>query len=96
MTVVNDQTLSIKLKAVNYQFKQAVASTSLTWIPSPAAVQKYGAAFGSHPVGAGPFVVSSITPQVKTVMKRNPGYWQQGRPSGRTGVHVQSRPAAER
>jgi peptide/nickel transport system substrate-binding protein len=80
MTVVNAQTLSIQLKAVNYQFKQAVASTSLTWIPSPTAVQKYGAAFGSHPVGAGPFIVSSITPQVQTVMKANPSYWQQGRP----------------
>lgn len=80
MTVVNDLTLLIKLKAVNYQFKQAVASTSLTWIPSPTAVQKEGAGFASHPVGAGPFVVSSITPQVETVMKRNPEYWQKGKP----------------
>ena len=80
MTVVGDLTLVIKLEAVNYQFKQAVASTSLTWIPSPTAVQKYGKNFASHPVGAGPFVLSSISPQVETVMKRNPDYWRKGKP----------------
>jgi peptide/nickel transport system substrate-binding protein len=80
MTVASDLTLVIKLKGVNFQFKQAVESTSLTWIPSPAAVKQYGSAFGSHPVGAGPFVVSSISPQVETVMKRNPDYWEPGKP----------------
>ncbi len=80
MTVTSDLTLVIKLKAVNYQFKQAVESTALTWIPSPTAVQKEGKAFATKPVGAGPFVVSSISPQVETVMKRNPDYWQKGKP----------------
>jgi peptide/nickel transport system substrate-binding protein len=80
MTVVNDLTLSIKLNAVNYQFDQAVATSALTWIPSPTAVAKYGANYGNHPVGAGPYELSSITPSVQTVLTRNPDYWQKGLP----------------
>jgi peptide/nickel transport system substrate-binding protein len=80
MTVVNDLTLSIKLNAVNYQFDQAVATSALTWIPSPAAVAKYGASYGSHPVGAGPYEFSSMIPSVQTVLTRNPDFWQKGLP----------------
>jgi peptide/nickel transport system substrate-binding protein len=28
-----------------------------------------------HPVGAGPFIVTSLTPGTKVVLKRNPNYW---------------------
>ena len=80
MTVVNDLTLSVQLSAVNYQFKQAVSTSALTWIPSPTAVTKYGANFGNHPVGAGPYELSSMTPSVQVVVKRNPYYWQKGLP----------------
>ncbi len=51
-----------------------------TWIASPAALQKEGASFGQNPVGAGPFVVTTNTPNNELVVKKNPNYWQAGRP----------------
>jgi peptide/nickel transport system substrate-binding protein len=50
-------------------------------IASPTAVQTMGAkAFAVKPVGAGPFEVVSDTLSSALVLKKNPGYWQQGRP----------------
>lgn len=53
----------------------------VNWIASPAAVRKMGEkAFALKPVGAGPFVVVSDTLSSQLVLKKNPGYWQRGRP----------------
>jgi peptide/nickel transport system substrate-binding protein len=43
-------------------------------IQSPAAIQKYGADLGLHPVGTGPFSFVSYTPNVNVVVKRNDAY----------------------
>jgi peptide/nickel transport system substrate-binding protein len=45
-------------------------------------VKKMGAkAFGVHPVGTGPFMVTQFSPGSPTiVLKRNPYYWQKGLP----------------
>lgn len=51
-----------------------------TWIASPTALQKEGASFGQNPVGAGPFVVATNTPNNELVVKKNPNYWQAGHP----------------
>ncbi|HEX9042493.1 MAG TPA: ABC transporter substrate-binding protein [Trebonia sp.] len=51
-----------------------------TWIASPAALQKEGTSFGSNPVGAGPFQVVSNVPNNELIVKKNPTYWQAGRP----------------
>ena len=37
-------------------------------------------AFALKPVGAGPFTVVSDTPGSQLVLKRNPHYWEQGKP----------------
>ncbi len=51
------------------------------WIASPTAVQKMGEkAFAVSPVGAGPFMVVSDTLSNELVLKKNPTYWQTGRP----------------
>ena len=47
---------------------------------SPAAVEKYGADFGQHPVGTGPFVFESWTQGQQIVVKKNPSYWEPGKP----------------
>jgi peptide/nickel transport system substrate-binding protein len=47
---------------------------------SPAAVQKYGKDFGSHPVGTGPFVFKEWVRGSHVTLDRNNAYWQQGHP----------------
>ena len=44
-------------------------------IVDPLAVKKEGAAYGQHPVGTGPFELSSWQPGNKLVLTRNPYYW---------------------
>jgi peptide/nickel transport system substrate-binding protein len=50
------------------------------WIASPTALKSEGASFGTNPVGAGPFMVASNTPNSELVVKKNPNYWQAGHP----------------
>lgn len=55
--------------------------TTVSWMVSPTALAKMGKkAFLLKPVGAGPFEVVSDTLSEKLVLKRNPRYWQKGRP----------------
>jgi peptide/nickel transport system substrate-binding protein len=54
-------------------------STTFGMIADPAAVAKYGAAFGSTPnsgAGAGPYEVTTFTPPGSVVMKAKTNYWQ--------------------
>lgn len=44
-------------------------------IPSPAAIEKYGANFPLHPVGTGPYMLSSFHPGSQLVLRANPNYW---------------------
>lgn len=51
------------------------------WIASPTALESESeAAFGQHPVGAGPFEVVSNTPSASLVLTKNPHYWEPGHP----------------
>jgi peptide/nickel transport system substrate-binding protein len=54
-------------------------STTFGMIADPAAVAKYGAAFGSTPnagAGAGPYEVTTFSPPTSVVMKAKQNYWQ--------------------
>src|SRR5487761_242704 len=74
-------TLVIHQAIPNAAFVNQLFDTIPTWIASPTAVQKMGElAFAKNPVGAGPFVVESDTYSNQVVVKRNPAYWQAGRP----------------
>jgi peptide/nickel transport system substrate-binding protein len=61
-------------------FTQAQFSGSLGMIVSPAALEQYGRDIGNHPVGAGPFMITSWLRDNRMVLTRNPHYWQQGMP----------------
>lgn len=47
---------------------------------SPTAVKARGEKFGREPVGAGPFRVASYAPGASLSLRKNPGYWQKGKP----------------
>ena len=65
----------------NAAFINQLFDSITTWIGSPTAIQKMGEqAFAKDPVGAGPFVVDSDTYSNQVVVKKNPSYWQAGRP----------------
>lgn len=46
-------------------------------ISSPTAIQKYGADYGKHPVGTGPYQFSDWVPADHLTMVKNPDYWDQ-------------------
>ena len=49
-------------------------------IASPAAIQKWGADYGLHPVGAGPFKMAAYAKDSRTVLEKNGDYWDKGKP----------------
>ena len=49
-------------------------------IGSPAAFQKWGADYGRHPVGAGPFKLSEYAKDSRTVLEKSGDYWSTGKP----------------
>lgn len=49
-------------------------------ISSPAAMRKWGSNYGLHPVGTGPFEFVSWVKNDHLILKRNPHYWQKGKP----------------
>jgi peptide/nickel transport system substrate-binding protein len=61
-------------------FAEAVIDSALNWIASPTALAKEGKGFGTAPVGAGPFTVSSDDPSQKLVLAANPNYYIKGEP----------------
>lgn len=65
------QTVRIPLTRPNLQFPAAVA---------PSWIVKKGAEDFTRPVGTGPFVFESLKPGQQSVMRRNPRYWDRGKP----------------
>ena len=81
VTAAGTDTVVIKLSAPDGAFIDEIFDSTADWIASPTAVQKMGEkAFAVSPVRHGPFVVVSDTLSSALVLKRNPGYWQKGRP----------------
>jgi peptide/nickel transport system substrate-binding protein len=86
MKVVDAQTLQVTLNAVDSTWSQVLAiggQGGLAEIPSPTAVAKYGANYGTSPsttVGAGPFTLSSWIAGQSATMTRNPKYWNSPQP----------------
>ena len=50
------------------------------FISSPAAVRKWGAEYGQHPVGSGPFSFAEWVKDDHITLKRFSGFWQRGLP----------------
>ncbi len=60
----------------------ALATSVDDFMVSPTAFNAAGseAAYGLHPVGAGPFIVQSYSPNVSMSLTRNPNYWNPREP----------------
>ncbi len=81
VTAVGTSKVQIKLKSVFAPIIASFIDSTANWIASPTAYKKMGEkAFALKPVGAGPFEVVSDTLSSVLVLKKNPGYWQKGRP----------------
>ena len=83
-TVVDAQTLTIKLASINGQFPRTLsANQSMSSIASPAALKASGnnqASYDNAPVGAGPFTMKEWVRDSKITFVRNPTYWNAPRP----------------
>ncbi|HEX8007237.1 MAG TPA: ABC transporter substrate-binding protein [Trebonia sp.] len=80
VTVDGPYSLVVHQIVPNGAFIDQLFDSIPNWIASPTALQKEGASFGQNPVGAGPFEVATNVPNTELVVKKNPGYWQTGRP----------------
>ncbi|PRZ44231.1 peptide/nickel transport system substrate-binding protein [Antricoccus suffuscus] len=74
------KTLVFHLNAPNAGLPE-ILSSRLGLIASPAAREKEGTAFGSKPVGAGPFTLETFTPGSTISLKRWTGYKEAGVPA---------------
>jgi peptide/nickel transport system substrate-binding protein len=81
VTAPDAYTVAISQKLPDGAMVDQFFDSIVNWIASPTAVQKMGEkAFALRPVGAGPFEVVSDTLSSQLVLKKNPSYWEQGRP----------------
>jgi glutathione transport system substrate-binding protein len=87
--VMDQYTAKAVLKTPFGAFPPTVAHPSLQLL-SPAAIKKYGAEVGRHPVGTGPFVFANWSPDTLTV-ERSQHYWRPGLPH-LSSVTVRSNP----
>jgi peptide/nickel transport system substrate-binding protein len=71
--VVDPTTAKVLFSAPYPAFATLVAEPTLG-ISSPAALEKYGADYGTHPVGTGPFVFESFTSDSEVKLTRNDDY----------------------
>ena len=71
--VVDDSTVKVTFKVANGGFLNAVTGVNLAPV-SPAALDKYGADFGSNPVGTGPFKFKEWVKQDHVTIVKNPDY----------------------
>lgn len=69
--VIDSHTVQIVFSHPNAAF---VNEMSTIYISSPAALKKYGAHYGTHPVGTGPFIFKEYVPGSYVRVERNPGY----------------------
>lgn len=80
MEAPDDLTVVFTLAVPNRQFDLLLADGALSLVGSPTAVEERGADFGVRPVGAGPFVVDSFTPDGEIRLSRNESYFIDGLP----------------
>lgn len=74
-------TLVINLTHPDSAILEAFISQPLNWTADPYALQRMGtAAYGQHPVAAGPFMVKANVANQSLDLLRNPRYWQPGHP----------------
>ncbi len=78
VTAPDKQTVVFKLKFPYAPFKNIVATPSYFWLMPKEADNGYDPT--KTPIGTGPWILDSYTPAVGWKFKRNPKYWQTGKP----------------
>ena len=71
--------MRIKLVSPDLSFLNALTMEFTDVLPHEW-VQKWGKAVNRHPLGTGPFMFDHWTPGTEIVLKRNPNYWEAGKP----------------
>jgi peptide/nickel transport system substrate-binding protein len=71
--VIDEYTAQVSFTKPNLSFLNEVSLPSLG-ISSPTALKKYGADYGQHPIGTGPFVFKEFASGSRVVVTRNPDY----------------------
>jgi peptide/nickel transport system substrate-binding protein/oligopeptide transport system substrate-binding protein len=79
ITVVDPQTVAIKLSRPDATFLHVMALNFASIVPKEA-VDEWGADFATHPVGTGAFKLAEWTLGQRLVFERNPDYWEPGLP----------------
>ncbi len=77
--VVDDYTVQITLSQPDGSFLYAMALPFTSVMPKEW-VDKVGKQIKRKPLGTGPFVIESWTPGQRIVTKKNPNYWDAGKP----------------
>jgi peptide/nickel transport system substrate-binding protein len=81
LTAPSPTTVQLSMAAPDGAFQNQLLVANLNWIASPTALKKLGEQqFKIKPVGAGPFTVVSDTLSNTLVLKKNPNYWESGKP----------------
>jgi len=81
--IIDDHTLKINLKSFDATFLMSLAQSGVAVMISPTALAKPTTpenAGKDHLVGTGPFLFDSWSLDQNIIMKKNPNYWQEGRP----------------
>jgi ABC-type transport system substrate-binding protein len=74
VSVVNPNTVQLQLTQPDADILYVLADRP-GMIVSPTALAKYGNSIGIHPVGTGPYMVTSYTPGTSMDLVKNPNYW---------------------
>lgn len=81
ITLANPMTVVIHLKKPANALVEELTEATTSIVPKHLIEREGEKAFALHPVGTGPFMVTSTTPGNSTVkMGRNPHYWRSGLP----------------
>jgi peptide/nickel transport system substrate-binding protein len=73
--IVDSHTVRIRLKQPDVTLLGRLSGKG-SYFASPTAVKKWGADYGLHPVGTGPFQFSELVPDTSLTLKRWDKYWE--------------------
>jgi ABC-type transport system substrate-binding protein len=77
--VVDDATVEITLESPDLSFLNAVTMEFCDVVPKEW-VEKWGKQINRNPLGTGRFMFDHWTPGQEIVLKKNPNYWEEGKP----------------
>ncbi len=78
--VLDRYTFEIDLSSPDLSFLKAFGGMDFCDVVPKEWVEKWGKQFNRHPLGTGPFAFDHWTQGQEIVLKRNPDYWEKGKP----------------